>query len=54
MILNSSHPREWDKNNRIMAMAARLPSGYFSQIFVIGDACITNAKSVWFHKHFYL
>ncbi|MBE9229693.1 hypothetical protein IQ264_30275 [Phormidium sp. LEGE 05292] len=54
MILNSSHPREWDKNNRRMAMTASLPSGYFPQIFVIGDACITNALSVWLHKHFYL
>lgn len=54
MLLNSTHPRDWDKNNRIMALELRLPFGYFPQVFVIGDACITNAKSVWFHKHFYL
>ncbi len=54
MLLNSSHPREWDKNHQRMAMTASLPSAYFPQVFVIGDACITNSTYVWFHKHFYL
>lgn len=54
MILNRSNPREWNKNNRMMEMIASLPSGYFPQIFVIRDACITNSEFVWFHKHFYL
>lgn len=54
MLLDSIHPREWDKNNRVMAMTASLPSAYFPQVFFIKDACITNAKFVWFHKHFYL
>lgn len=54
MFLDSTHPREWDKNNRMMALKLSLPSSYFPQVFVIGDACITNAGFVWFHKHFYL
>lgn len=32
----------------------KLPPGYFPRRFVVDDACVTNASSIWFHKHFYL
>ena len=54
MKLNSTHSREWDDTWRRNAVTASLPLSYFPQLFVIKDACITNAQFVWFHKYFYL
>lgn len=34
--------------------AFKLPERFFPRAFQLEDACITNADSVWFHKHFYL
>lgn len=31
-----------------------LPQEYLPRLFVIKDACIANACSVWFHQYFYL
>ena len=31
-----------------------LPSNYFPRTFVVTDACLTNAPSIWLSKHFYL
>lgn len=31
-----------------------LLEGFFPKLFMITDACYTNAERVWFHKHFYL
>jgi hypothetical protein len=31
-----------------------LLEGFFPHRMTISDACLTNADSIWFHKHFYL
>jgi hypothetical protein len=31
-----------------------LPPEYLPRLFIIKDACIANAGSVWFHQYFYL
>lgn len=31
-----------------------LPPQYLPRLFAIADVCVTNAESVWFHKHFYM
>jgi hypothetical protein len=32
----------------------RVPTGYLPRPFKVIDACVTNARSVWLWKHFYL
>jgi hypothetical protein len=31
-----------------------LPTGFWPHGFVVYDACLTNARSIWLAKHFYL
>lgn len=35
-------------------MIPKLPDSFFPHLFLIRDACLTNAKGVWFYKYFYL
>jgi len=37
-----------------LALSGKFPSNHFPQAFVVEDACATNARDVWFLKHFYL
>lgn len=57
IVLNSQSPRPYEErakmNSRTLPRLI-LPNNYFQQRFIIGDACLTNAKDVWFFKHFYL
>jgi hypothetical protein len=32
----------------------RIPEGYLPRPFLVVDACLTNARSVWLWKHFYV
>jgi hypothetical protein len=35
-------------------VALRVPEGYLPRPFRVIDACLTNARSVWLWKHFYV
>ncbi|MBZ0284068.1 MAG: hypothetical protein K8L97_25230, partial [Anaerolineae bacterium] len=32
----------------------KLPDDYFPRTFIVRDACVTNAQSIWLTKHVYL
>jgi len=32
----------------------KLPADYFPRTFIVRDACVTNAQSIWLTKHVYL
>jgi hypothetical protein len=55
LVLTSETPRDRTDPAVLRQMIRlELPSAYFPRPFVIDDACVTNAKSIWFNKHFYL
>lgn len=37
-----------------LAAMTRLSPTYFPETFVVTDACLTNASTIWLSKHFYL
>jgi hypothetical protein len=37
-----------------VAEMERLLDGFFPHEMAVSDACITNADSIWFHRHFYM
>ena len=37
-----------------MPKQLRIRAGYLPREMTVVDACVTNASSVWFWKHFYL
>ena len=39
---------------RASALSHRLPPDFWPATFVVDDACLTNARSIWLMKHFYL
>jgi hypothetical protein len=38
----------------ILSMRLDMPPGFWPRRFVVADACLTNAPSIWLAKHFYL
>ncbi|MCB1043765.1 MAG: hypothetical protein KDC35_12545 [Acidobacteria bacterium] len=43
-----------DASGSLPQTSFEIPETYFPHEFVIEDACLTNAPSVWVFKHFYL
>ena len=44
----------WNPAQAHMFTEFVLPTGYFPRTFIVVDACLTNASSVWLGKHFYV
>jgi hypothetical protein len=36
------------------ALREPLPAGFWPATFIVDDACLTNARSIWLMKHLYL
>jgi hypothetical protein len=43
-----------EKAKRLRRLYEGMPSSFWPREFIVGDACITNAASVWINKHFYV
>lgn len=50
LFLRPESPANTDPNQR----GGNLPAGYLPRLFLVEDACLTNANYVWMNKHFYL
>lgn len=38
----------------MMRFSGSLPAGFWPATFIVNDACLTNARSIWLMKHLYL
>jgi hypothetical protein len=58
MRIESRSPRtfaeQFEAQRQNEGIIPKLPDDFFPHLFLIRDACLTNAQGVWFYKYFYL